>query len=85
MDRVLSLRADQTLGEAAKLMTTNGVKGSSGGDGDRRGQGAVSHRQLLKFLLPNYLKRASGEYPAVSKRPPASPRSWILRPCWYER
>jgi CBS domain-containing protein len=65
--KVLSLRADQTLGEAAKLMTTNGVPAIPVVTETGEVVGMVSYRQLLKFLLPTYLKRASGEYPAVAK------------------
>ncbi len=65
--RVLSVRADQTIGDAAKLLMSNDVPAIPVVSETGEVVGMVSYRQLLKFLLPNYLKRASGEYPAVTK------------------
>jgi CBS domain-containing protein len=65
--RVLSVRAEQTLGEAAKEMIANGVPAlpvvAEGGEVI----GMVSYRQLLRFMLPSYVRKASGEYPAASR------------------
>ncbi|MBI4503005.1 MAG: CBS domain-containing protein [Gemmatimonadetes bacterium] len=66
-NRLLSVRPDQTLSEAAKLMTSNNVMALPVVNESGEVIGLVSHRQLLEFMLPNYVKRASGEYPAVTK------------------
>ena len=67
--RVLSLKADQTVGEAARLLVSNGIPAIPVVSDTGEVIGMVSYRQLLKFLLPTYLKRASGEYPVVTKVP----------------
>jgi CBS domain-containing protein len=65
--RVLSIRAEQTLSEAARLMTSNNIAALPVVNQDGEVIGMVTHRQLLEFMLPNFVKRASGEYPAISR------------------
>jgi CBS domain-containing protein len=67
--RVISLKADQTVAEAAKLLVSNGVPAMPVTSESGEVLGMVSYRQLLKFLLPTYLKRASGESAAIPKTP----------------
>jgi CBS domain-containing protein len=65
--RVLSIRAEQTLGEAAKMMTTHDVPALPVVTDAGEVIGMVSYRQLLRFMLPGYVKKASGEYSAISR------------------
>jgi len=80
--RVLSIRAEQTLGDAARLMTTRDVPALPVVTEAGEVIGMVSYRQLLRFMLPSYVKRASGDYPAVgrSRKPKAvDPESTPVR------
>ena len=72
--RVLSVRPEQTLSEAARLMTENNIAALPVVNQAGEVVGLVSHRQLLEFMLPSYLKRASGEFTAVS-RPGRKPKA----------
>jgi CBS domain-containing protein len=65
--RVLSVKPDQTLAEAARLMMKEDVAalpvvGESG-----EVVGMVSYQHLLQHMLPTYVKRASGDVPAVTR------------------
>lgn len=65
--RVLSLKPEQTLAEAARVMMKEDVAAlpvvSEGGEVI----GMVSYQHLLEYMLPGYLKRASGETPTTGK------------------
>ncbi len=64
---VLAVRADQTLDEAARLMTARGVSALPVVNEAREVVGLVSHRELLSLMLPGYVRRISGEFPAVTR------------------
>ena len=74
--RLLSVRPDQTLSEAAKLMTSNNVMALPVVNETGEVIGLVSHRHLLEFMLPNYVKRASGEFPTIA-RPGRKPKAAV--------
>lgn len=64
---VLSVRGDQTLAEAAKLMVSRDLPALPVVTEGREVVGMVSYRQVLRHILPNYVKKISGEVPAVER------------------
>jgi len=67
---VLAARPDQTLGEVARLMIEKDVRAIPVVDDTGSLMGMVSHRELLRYLIPNYLQKTkSGEFRAVPKNP----------------
>ena len=67
---VLAARPDQTLGEVARLMIEKDVRAIPVVDDAGSLMGMVSHRELLRYLIPNYLQKTkSGEFRAVPKNP----------------
>lgn len=67
----LSVRPDAPLGEAARLMVAHDVHAVPVvGEADEV-LGVVTHRELLRHLLPLYVKRLSGERPAARSGAPA--------------
>jgi len=73
--KVLSVRPDQTLDFAARLMVAHGVPSLPVAADSGVVLGMLSHREILQFLLPKYVKRvSSGEFPAPARRDPADRR-----------
>ena len=62
--RVISVGVDTSLVEAIRLMITHGIPAIPVVAEGRAVVGMVSYRELLRNLLPNYVKRVSGGYPA---------------------
>lgn len=70
--QVLSASPDQTLGDVARLMMDKDVRALPIVDDNGSLVGMVTHRELLKYLLPDYLNRSrSGKFRAL----PAGPMS----------
>ena len=66
--QVLSARPDQTLGEVARVMVERDIHAVPVVDEGGALVGMVSHRELLRYLLPQYLQRsATGSYRAPSR------------------
>lgn len=64
----LAVLPDTTLGEASQLMLEHGVRSLPVVSETGEVLGMVSHRELLRYLLPMYVKRASrGEFRAVRR------------------
>lgn len=71
---VLSARPDQRLADVARLMIERDVRAVPVVDEGGSLVGMVTHRELLRHLIPDYLQRAkSGEFRAPTK--PQLPRS----------
>lgn len=66
--RVLSVRADATVEEAARLIVRRNVPSLPVVGANNEVLGMVSHRGLLRTLLPRYVTRASGEFAAPVAR-----------------
>jgi CBS domain-containing protein len=66
--RRLSLRPDTPLGEASQLMVAHQVDALPVVSDDDEVLGLVTHQELLKYLLPAYVKReSSGEFRTVRR------------------
>ncbi len=69
--RVLSVRADTTLGEATRIMVTQRVSDLPVVSETNEVIGVVTHREILSVMLPRYLKRMkSGQFIAARLRLP---------------
>jgi CBS domain-containing protein len=67
--RRLSLRPDTTLGEASRLMVAHRVDALPVVSEDDEVLGLVTHHELLKYLLPAYVKReTTGEFRSEGRR-----------------
>jgi CBS domain-containing protein len=67
----LTARPDQTLAEVARLMIDKDVRAVPVVDEGGQLLGMVTHRELLRYLIPDYLQKTkSGEFRAVSKTQP---------------
>jgi CBS domain-containing protein len=66
--RTLSVRPDATLGAASRLMVAHNVSALPVVSETNELLGMVSHREVLRYLLPIYVKRISG--PAFKPPPP---------------
>lgn len=67
--KVFSVRADATLEEAARFIVDHNVPSLPVVSENTEVLGMVSHRELLRVLLPKYVKRvSSGEFPAPVAR-----------------
>jgi CBS domain-containing protein len=65
---VLAARPDQTLGDVARLMIEKDVRAIPVVDEGGALMGMVTHRELLRYLIPDYLQKTkSGEFRAVTK------------------
>ncbi len=65
---VLAARPEQTLGDVARLMIEKDVRAIPVVDEGGALVGMVTHRELLRYLIPDYLQKTkSGEFRAVSK------------------
>lgn len=64
---VVSAQVDETLGEVAKLMTTRDLDAVPVVNEAREVVGLVTYKELLSLMLPGYVRKISGEYPAISK------------------
>lgn len=65
---VLAARPDQSLGDVARLMIEKDVRAIPVVDEGGALMGMVTHRELLRYLIPDYLQKTkSGEFRAVSK------------------
>jgi CBS domain-containing protein len=65
---VLAAHPDQALGDVARLMIEKDVRAIPVVDEGGALMGMVTHRELLRYLIPDYLhKTKSGEFRAVSK------------------
>lgn len=63
---VLSVRPEQRLGEVARLMMDRDVRALPVVDDNGSLVGMVTHRELLKYLIPDYLqKTTSGKFRAL--------------------
>lgn len=66
--RRLSLRPDTPLGEASQIMVAHRVDALPVVSEEDEVLGLVTHQELLKYLLPAYVKReSSGEFRAVRR------------------
>jgi CBS domain-containing protein len=73
--KVLSVRPEQTLEFAARLMVAHGIPSLPVVNEAGVVLGIVTHREVLQFLLPKYVKRVStGEFLAPVRRDPADRR-----------
>lgn len=69
--RLLSVRSDATLGDAAKMMVTKDAAALPVVSENGEVLGMVSHRELIRFLLPLYVKRMkTGEFVAAGRKLP---------------
>lgn len=69
--QVLSARPEQSLADVARFMSEHDVRAVPIVDEDGTLLGMVTHRELLRHLLPDYLQRTkSGEFRAPSKAHP---------------
>ena len=65
---IRTVRPEQTLGEVAHLMVEHDVRALPVVDDAGSLVGMITHRELLKYLLPSYLQRTkSGEFVAPTK------------------
>jgi len=65
---IRTARPEQTLGEVAHLMVEHDVRALPVVDDTGSLVGMITHRDLLKYLLPSYLQRTkSGEFVAPTK------------------
>jgi CBS domain-containing protein len=65
---VLAAHPDQTLGDVARLMIEKDVRAIPVVDEAGALLGMVTHRELLRYLIPDYLQKTkSGEFRAVTK------------------
>ena len=65
---VLAARPDQSLGDVARLMIDKDVRAIPVVDEGGALMGMVTHRELLRYLIPDYIQKTkSGEFRAVSK------------------
>jgi CBS domain-containing protein len=65
---VLAARPDQSLGDVARLMIEKDVRAIPVVDEGGALMGMVTHRELLRYLIPDYIQKTkSGEFRAVSK------------------
>lgn len=63
---VLSARPDQNLGDVARMMMDKDVRALPVVDDNGSLMGMVTHRELLKYLIPDYLQRSkSGKFKAL--------------------
>jgi CBS domain-containing protein len=63
---VLSVRPEQRLGEVARLMMDRDVRALPVVDDNGSLVGMVTHRELLKYLIPDYLQKTnSGKFRAL--------------------
>jgi CBS domain-containing protein len=64
--QVLSARPEQSLGEVARIMMDRDVRALPVVDDHGALVGMVTHRELLKYLIPDYLQRSkSGKFRAL--------------------
>jgi CBS domain-containing protein len=80
----LTARPDQTLAEVARVMIEKDVRAVPVVDEGGQLLGMVTHRELLRYLIPDYLQRhKSGEFRAPSKaqlqRGSTDPREMAVR------
>ena len=65
---VLAAHPDQSLGDVARLMIERDVRAIPVVDEGGSLVGMVTHRELLRYLIPDYLQKTkSGEFRAVTK------------------
>jgi CBS domain-containing protein len=65
---VLAAHPDQSLGDVARLMIEKDVRAIPVVDEGGALMGMVTHRELLRYLIPDYLQKTkSGEFRAISK------------------
>ncbi len=73
---VLSARPTQTLGDVARIMMEQDVRALPVVDDNGSLVGMVTHRELLKYLIPDYLQRTkSGKFRAMPTHMAASQQS----------
>lgn len=73
--KVLSIRPEQTLEHAARLMVAHRIPSLPVVSETGEVLGLVSHREVLRLLLPKYVKRVStGEFLAPVRRDPVDRR-----------
>ena len=66
--QVRSIGPEKTLGDAAQYMVEHDVRALPVVDDTGSLMGMITHRELLKFLIPDYLQRTkSGEFRAPTK------------------
>ena len=67
---VLAARPEQTLGDVARLMMEKDVRALPVVDDNGSLIGMVTHRELLRYLIPDYLQRTkSGKFRALPANP----------------
>jgi CBS domain-containing protein len=73
---VLSARPEQSLGDVARMMMDKDVRALPVVDDNGSLVGMVTHRELLKYLIPDYLQRTkSGKFRAMPASMAASHQS----------
>lgn len=70
--RVVSVRPDASLADAARLMIGHQVAALPVVSDEREVLGVVTHGEILRHLLPRQVRKLSGEYPAAGRRTRAS-------------
>jgi CBS domain-containing protein len=65
---VVALRPDDTLEQAARLLDQHGVEALPVVGDAGQVLGLVSHRELLRLLVPAYMQRVSAGAPAADPR-----------------
>lgn len=79
--KVLSVRPEQTLEVAARLMVAHGIPSLPVVAESGVVLGMVTHKEVLRFLLPKYVKRVStGEFLAPPRRDPPDRRDPTMIP-----
>ena len=81
--RLLSVKGEMTLGEAARIMVSQNVPVLPVVSDSGEVLGIVGHQELIRFLLPRYVKRMnSGEFVVAGRKLPgaaADPRKTLVK------
>ncbi len=67
--RLVTVQPDAPLTEAARLLVAHGVPAAPVVSEKNEVLGVISHGEILRYLLPRYAGKLSGEYPAAGARP----------------
>jgi CBS domain-containing protein len=67
--RLVTVRPDARLTEAARLLVAHGVPAAPVVSEKNEVLGVISHGEILRYLLPQYAGKLSGEFTAVGHKP----------------
>jgi CBS domain-containing protein len=67
--RLVTVQPDARLTEAARLLVAHGVPAAPVVSEQNEVLGVISHGEILRYLLPRYAGKLSGEYPAAGAQP----------------